>query len=251
MWYSSGKMNQATNGVVRSIAPNPAQAGVVLDQAQISYPDGDPRQAVQNVIRQGREAYRATALGKAETKPEAILQGTNKEIAEIVKRDAALIKEGDASNIYAPLPFASITESQAVQGTEFYQKVLAPQKAAGSIDVTPKQIFQQAQAAVKSGILTIDQAAEGVQTYFKAAVVQNNNARNYAGFGIPVQKTFRTQVTLPPISVVGAAGIPLAGVPIGAFAQPERTITIDLTDETQVRAALMRAQARNASGGLQ
>ena len=227
-WYDSGSVKASTG--VSNIATDPASSLVLLTQAGVRFNEGDPRKPVQDLLTRSTAEFRQSVAGQTATKGEEILNGTNTVVAQRTTEQQRLIKPDDLTNIYSALPFASIVKNKAVQATSLYSTLLSPQEEAGVVDIPPHQIFSQTAQAVAAGTLKLEEAADGIVTYAKAAVSLNNEGRQYAAFGLPNQRAYPTSVA------ISAAG---------------QTATVDLTDSTQVTAALLRfrtnKQARDVS----
>lgn len=218
-WFDTGAVKIATG--VGNIATDPASAQVLLTQAGVRYPEGDPRKQVQDLILQAQRDYKNTPQGKAATKAEEVLGGINSTAYASAAKQATNIKPNDLSNIYAALPFGTVVKNKEVQQSELYTVLLKAQEQAGIVDISPDQIVSQTAALVAAGKISIESAASGISNYTKAAIAANNASRQYQAFGLPNQTTYKTVIKTSPGG---------------------REDLVDLRDETQVTAALFKYQ---------
>jgi hypothetical protein len=218
-WYKTGVMRDSA-GIV-TFAPDPASAVTILNSAGAVFPEGHPKKPIIDFVNSAQIQFRQTVQGRTATKPQEILAGTNTAALESTKQQAALIKPGDATNIYAALPFSVITDVAAVKETKLFAALLGPQKEAGIVDVTPQQLLSQTAQLVASGRLDLQTAASDFSMYMKAAIEANNAVRDYNAFGLPRQRTYRTNVELTP---------------------GQAPVVIDLANDLEVSSILFRFQ---------
>lgn len=148
-----------------------------------------------------------TLPGADIAKPEVIAATTTQRFTVKAKAMGASIKYEDGTNIYQAPNTASVTvlaassqdpkvveANTALRSTAFYQKVLAPQVAAGMTETDPTKIVNLAKTAVKKGDVSLQDAVKGISSYFKTAVLLNNVTKNYVGVGAEPQTTYNANV---------------------------------------------------------
>lgn len=105
------------------------------------------------------------------------------------------IKKGDTTNIYAAPPLDTVFAVPAIQNSELYKRVFAEQMVASGLkEFDPQQLVSLTTEAIKRQKISYNDAAVGLQAVFGTAKEINNRTKNYAGFGLPKQMGFRTQV---------------------------------------------------------
>lgn len=143
----------------------------------------------------------------------------DKKVKGEVEKSSDMIKPGDNSNIYQAPPFSDVSSQADVKSTPFFKIVLEPLKVAGTVELTPDDMLSKGVAAIVNKQLRPEDVVDGIVRYFNAAVVMNNQMKNYEAFNIPVQASFKT-----PIQGIGVLG---------------SAVPINLLDRAQVMNALL------------
>jgi hypothetical protein len=129
------------------------------------------------------------------TKLDQVTKAANSYAISAAQAQKNDIKFGDNTNIYSAPPLPAVLGTPAIQNSEFYKKVFAAHMAAGGLqEFNPEQITSMTLQAIKSGTIDYNTGAEGLQSIFNAAKLINNSTKNYAGFGLPFQDSYRTKM---------------------------------------------------------
>lgn len=130
----------------------------------------------------------------------------------------------DGSNIYAAPPLPSVVMLPAIQRSAWYKSVLADQMATGQLkEFNSEQLTSMTVSALKEKKISFNEAASGLQAMHAGAAHVNNAMKNFAGLGLPIQSTFRTQLS-----------------PIPGFSKPN---TYDLSSAADINRLLMARMA--------
>ena len=111
-----------------------------------------------------------------------------------------VIKSGDASNPYTAPAFSVIAAQDTVRNSPWFAQVILPSQVQST---DPKLIVEHTVAAVKSGKITLEQAAAGITAFYTTAVDYNNAQNNYPAFGFQKQVSYKTLLQTPHFSVPG------------------------------------------------
>jgi hypothetical protein len=105
----------------------------------------------------------------------------------------------DGSNIYAAPPLQSVTALPAIKNSPWYSKVLAPHMATGELkEFNSDQLLGLTTAQIKAGNITFKDAVEGLQGMHSGAAHINNTTKNFSGFGLPLQNSFKLMLSPTP-----------------------------------------------------
>lgn len=100
------------------------------------------------------------------------------------------ISGGQIKNIYRAPAAAVIADLRPDLTVEPFWKALVVPATNLSPAPSADQLYKQAKIAVANKTLTVDQAAEGIATYYKVATLANNANEQYQLLGIPMQKSY-------------------------------------------------------------
>lgn len=183
---------------------DPAEAALLINASNATLPAEQKR--VQTFIEGVINKLRMDPANKNLKKEEfqAKVQGEifgRKEDKKIVPgrlfSQASNIAPGDESNIYQAPSFETLIEQQEVKNSAFGKLILQPLAVNGIKSINPDDMVSKAAMSVKNKLVTVEQAAEGVATYYKAAARVNTANRRYEDFALPPQNTFNTTVRAP------------------------------------------------------
>lgn len=128
-------------------------------------------------------------------KKDQVLGAVRSQAVSKATAEQALIKPGDATNIYAAPPLPTVLEAKGVKDTRWYTEVMAPQMVTSALkDFNPEQLIALTATAIKNKTITQEEAVKGLQNTFGAAALTNNATKNYRGFGLPEQTSFNTRM---------------------------------------------------------
>jgi hypothetical protein len=106
------------------------------------------------------------------------------------------IKPGDASNPLVAAPMSVLGNVPAVKGSALYQNVPAIQALRESPD--PAVIQDLSIAAVREGMVTVEEAVSGIQAIFGTAAMYNNSRDGgFQSIGLPSQTTYKSRIAIP------------------------------------------------------
>lgn len=174
----------------------------------------------------------------------------NETAKEHMKAKAANIVTGDTSNPYHAPPMSVIEKSSAVVNSVFYNKVV---KGTGKTEFDPQWLTDQAVMGVQNKLISVEEAASGIQAMANAAVVYNNTeSGGFARVGLPSQNSYVTTVNRPKTfvetavqygfeAVITSTG-PLAKAVPDSYTDANRKgkkLAVDLTDMAQVKKTLV------------
>jgi hypothetical protein len=182
---------------------------------------GTPQEAVAKFIAESRQS-----IGAQFTKPEDVMAHTTKVATS--NAEAMMRNTNTEKNIYKAALLPDLAGNKAVSDTTLFKVALAPLIAAGLDDSSPDKVIAAGEAAVKAGTLTAKELVDGVTTVYQNAVIYNNLRRNYAGFGLPVQKSYQAPVNTQ----------------VNSMLFPSST-TVDLTKSEQVTKLMMLRQTNS------
>lgn len=98
------------------------------------------------------------------------------------------------NSFYAAPKLGLFKSAGAVVKTPLYQKVLAPQIATGNGDSSISSVLELGRAAVRSGDISPKDLADGITLMYNTAINYNNFTSNFAGRGLPQQKSYNVVV---------------------------------------------------------
>lgn len=194
--YSIGALQQSVGKPIIAEEPGMAAKVVTETQAPLS-PAMDPIRKLLTSV------YSDAATGKLDKKIDIknegqVIGATNSTIKTVVSNMAANIKTGDTTNIYAAPDLASVSTSQAVQDSVLYQKVFQPALVAGNLtESNPDLLISLATNATQKGIISYEEAVQGITNYYKQVTLLNNTTKDYSRVGITPQTTFNTKIQDP------------------------------------------------------
>ena len=129
------------------------------------------------------------------TKLDQVTRGAQTYAVIAARDQQADIKTGDNTNIYSPPPLTTILSVPAIANSKYYKQVFAQHMQAGGLnEFNPEQVTAMTVKAIKSGAITYNEGAVGLQALFGTARAVNNVTRNYSGFGLPPQMGYRTKL---------------------------------------------------------
>lgn len=132
--------------------------------------------------------------GYDNTKVDQVTAAAGKYVATQAAKMKANIDPRDGTNIYAAPPLASVVELPAIKGSAFYRAVLDKQMEAGGLkEFNSEQLTAMTADAINKKQITFNEAAVGLQAMHAGAARINNATKNYAGLGLPLQDSFKTQ----------------------------------------------------------
>ncbi len=183
---------------VLGITPAEVAKNIVLSKAPMStIQQGSVRPLFQNTWDEIADPKNAIKFGLDEkAKPEQVMKVIGKEITKRAQFQLSDIKPGDNSNIYAAPSLDVIAAVPAVQSSTFFQKVLAPQVAAGGLkEINPDQLMTLATKAIRDKTISFEDARVGLQGMFGAVRNYNNAYKNFGGLALPLQDGYRTRLS--------------------------------------------------------
>jgi hypothetical protein len=182
---------------------DPGEAVIVINASNATLPA--PQKQVQNFIESAINELRRDPLNKG-LKPDELRAKLNqslfggvegkKRVAGKLTQQAENIEPDNNANIYQAPPFGAMIQQTAVKNSNLYKIILESAATTGTISMTPDELVSKAVAAIKNRQITIEDAADGIATYYKAAVHINNITKRYEDFALPPQKNFNTTVPL-------------------------------------------------------
>lgn len=203
-WFNAG-VNYEANGF-------PVVGATVADAiGNVMEFRGPGQPAAKTIIELLKSKVQVVSTVSPEKLPTLGLTGLNQAKKDEVHRGAAKLALNAAAemhldvstpgNIYAFPPMDTIMADEgkyfkAVQTTPFFQKVLAPQYAAGGlVETNPDLLFQRGIAAVKAGIITGNEFDAGFSTLAQSMQTYNNGTTYYQGYGLTPQAGVNTRLT--------------------------------------------------------
>lgn len=194
-FYNVGMRSQVNGKPIMSDSVGDAARMVFVHNAPMR-----PEQAsVKNFLRDTFMAAGTPQAGAAgqydSTKIDQVTKGANNLAMKRAAEQQGNIKFGDSTNIYAPPPLGSVLETKAVKESPWFQKVMAVHAQTGVMqEFNPEQLVSLTTAAVKSGKISFNEAAQGLKLATTSAVLLNNATKNYKGVGLPEQEGFNVQM---------------------------------------------------------
>lgn len=226
-----------------------------------------PKTAVLKEISDKQQAaYAASKVGKVPKDEETLMADYDANAQAVMISYASDIKAGDQTNPYQAPPMEVLAGKKSVAESVLYQKVLADQNLT---EVVPQQIMDHALNGIRAGLVSPEEAAAGIDTLFTAAAVHNNT--NMGGFqrvglGEFNQISYLTQVVNTPtafdtlkvavgLTAISASPFAYVGDPVAkqrsTYLQGSVNYqTVDLMNDVQVKAALVKAQSAHAQAKL-
>lgn len=146
-----------------------------------------------------------------------------------LKEKEANIITGDSSNPYHGPPMSVLADKAAVKNSTFYKRVLREMQMQ---ELNPQAIYDAAIPAIRAERVTLEEAAHGIVTIFKAAMHENNTKDG--GFNraaLPDQDTYIS--TIKRLSSVAERSLELFGAPVKAALRPTKAVTGRLPPPTR------------------
>jgi hypothetical protein len=183
------------------------QAGIIKDRTGDTVLGVTPSDALNTVLKVNPQAknmgeikpaveYLNSVRGKLDPlktdmkNPKLVAEAIDAAVRQDIKNWS--VNAEQAGSLYKSPGLASVSDQAAVKATVLFEKVLGPMKATGVQDVTPSNLVAQAATAAANGIISQQEAAAGIATYYQTAA-QLNAARNHA-VGISPQKNYMAKI---------------------------------------------------------
>lgn len=200
--YELGTDALANNGVVR-YGNSPTEVLMTMQSLKLQ-----PRNEVQKtLVDLAFNADKAAAM-QAGKDMNARVASSSELYVKTLKAKQSAIDPKDGSNPYQAPPLSVLAQSEAVKNSALYQKVFAPQIAAGVQDTNDAtQITNQAIAAAKAGTITFAELDYGLKNFYSAAVRLNSEQNQYEKFGAPDQIAFRAKLPIAGPNTAGLSSI--------------------------------------------
>lgn len=116
------------------------------------------------------------------------------------KEKSEEIRMGDTTNPYQAPVFSVLAKAKAVTDSPLYKKVLSSMDMK---ETNPETIVDAASSGVLAGLITQEDAAEGIATIFKAAAVYNNTQDGgFSRYGLRNQTSYNVKMKVPTVSFV-------------------------------------------------
>ncbi len=163
------------------------------------------------------EKFSATA--SKPLKPQQIKDGISSSVKETARAYQDKIVEGDSSNFYSVPPMVELEQIAEFTETPLYQKAL---KAVEAKNSAPSKVVPHIVEAIKSGTITIEEAASGGAIMYTAGQMHNAAKWNFPQWGLKNHTTYNAQIAMP------------------AFGIGDKLEVLDLSDVTQWKQILMR-----------
>lgn len=180
----------------------------------------------------------AAGLDGIELTKENLPNLINSQFKNDMKEFEKEIKAGDETNPNKAVPLAAIVEAESVKAEPLVELVIKPLLSDEVKDYTPSKVVDLALKAIRTrsnpkGTITFQEAVEGITAIYQQAIAINNVTQKRVEFGLPIQQNFNAKLK----DRVSPREPLLGFLPVGI----RFSNTVDLSDETAVRNALVRA----------
>jgi hypothetical protein len=173
---------------------------------------------------------------------EIITQQMNQTVSDLYAGFEAEIKEGDASNPNTAPPADVVTGSTAVKETPFWEKLL---KNIDPVEINSTQMTELTAEAVKKGTLDVNEAVDGIATYYKQAMLINNTQQKRRMYHLPYQKGYN--VKFKDVRAIPAAAFRTTTAAAFGGLFGDKFLTVDMADEVSVRNYIVKLISASAN----
>lgn len=175
----------------------------------------------------------------AAKKPDQKATAYQKGIDESVKTELSNIP--DTGGMFSPPPLKAMGQIPAVAETVLWKSTFAGMAGNPAAPLKSQQVYDTALELVARGNIPLEQAAAEISTIYKSAVSANYTDRDYNRFALRIPEKLRDTYKTS-VNTTGSGS--------GAFFSEAKSL--DLTNETAVRNALMRGMMiRKTREGIQ
>ena len=170
------------------------------------------------------------------------------------------IQPGKGNPYEAPSIQVVLGENKALAESKFGKTVLANLSAVGSTTPEPNLLIASALSSVQSGELSINEARDGIVSFYQNSVGINNATGGFLQLGVPAQQGYRTVIPGLGRSFWDRVGGSLGRLETGGLGLQERqrmadqesavTKPLDLTKPTDVTLALTFMKSKDLSESI-
>ena len=164
----------------------------------------------ETIARIHQQAF-SNVQAKAATNPTLMKDKTafdlalNNEVQALTKEWNKVIDPLDKRNSYNAPPLSVMLDQAEFKQTKLAGVLATQVKAGGLKEADPVVIVNKGLEAFKQGQISLPELASGIRILYSAAAFYNNQANQYARFGIPEQQGYKVKVDMPNV-VIGPAG---------------------------------------------
>lgn len=233
----------------KQLGITPSDAMATVETLRVPLADG-PRKVYDRLHKQAQrelQTLRETggAGGRGGTsqvpkKPEEMQAWIDNRVRTLAAAEAAEIRTGDKSNIYAAPPLKTIAQFKEVSKLPAFKTLLEPMVRSGVEDVTPQQLIELSAKAVQAKKIKAEQAVDLITSYYAAANYLNRATYQYDSLAVPLPSGYNARIELPGYVSPTLLGPGLLGPVISAQKLGAENKVYNLTKPAEVKELLLR-----------